>query len=170
MSSAAAITEEIYAVLGTVKDPELPVLSILDLGIVRSVSFPDTGDNRKVSVVITPTYSGCPAMDLITVQIRVALLQHGFKDVQVTTSLSPAWTTAWMTEAGKEKLKAYGIAPPNAVHSVCTPEAFQADEAVQCPRCDSYHTRLISRFASTACKSLYQCSDCKEPFDYFKCH
>ncbi|TDH23073.1 phenylacetate-CoA oxygenase subunit PaaJ [Segetibacter sp. 3557_3] len=170
MNSATAIPGRIYDILETVKDPELPVLSILDLGIVREVHLPDENDSRKINIVITPTYSGCPAMDLIALQVRVALLQHGFKDVQVTTSLSPAWTTAWMTHNGKEKLKAYGIAPPNAVHSVCSPDAFQADEAVQCPRCDSYHTRLISRFASTACKSMYQCNDCKEPFDYFKCH
>ena len=84
--------------------------------------------------------------------------------------LSPAWTTDWMTEQGKEKLKAYGIAPPNSAQSVCTPDSFQKEEAIQCPRCNSYHTHLISQFGSTACKALYQCLDCKEPFDYFKCH
>lgn len=100
----------------------------------------------------------------------MAMLEHGYKNITITTILSPAWTTAWMTESGKEKLKAYGIAPPAALQQVCTPQSFQEEEAVQCPQCNSYHTHLISRFGSTACKALYQCDDCKEPFDYFKCH
>ncbi len=109
-------------------------------------------------------------MDVIRMNIRLALLEHGYNNVNIKTILSPAWTTDWMSEKGKEKLKAYGIAPPQAVQSVCTPDAFQEEEAIQCPHCNSYHTKLISRFGSTACKALYQCEDCKEPFDYFKCH
>ncbi len=100
----------------------------------------------------------------------MALLQEGFTDITIEQVLSPAWTTDWISEHGKEKLKAYGIAPPHYKQSVCTPDSFQEEEAIQCPLCNSYHTRLISQFGSTACKALYQCNDCKEPFDYFKCH
>ena len=123
-----------------------------------------------VEVVITPTYSGCPAMDVISMEIKMVLLEHGFKNIMVTSILSPAWTTSWMSDAGKEKLRAYGIAPPNAIQTVCHPELFAEEEAIQCPHCLSYRTRLISQFGSTACKALYQCNDCLEPFDYFKCH
>jgi len=163
--------QEILEILETVSDPEIPVLSVIDLGIVRDMQINNTpfGDG-DVTVTITPTYSGCPAMDVINMNIRLALLEHGYKNIVVKTVLSPAWTTDWMTEKGKEKLKAYGIAPPQAVQSVCTIDTFAEEEAIQCPHCNSYHTRLISRFGSTACKALYQCEDCKEPFDYFKCH
>jgi len=162
----------IWQILETVCDPEVPVLSILDLGIVRNVRYlpyPPLGDGG-LEIIITPTYTGCPAMDMITMNIKLALAEHGYKNVKVTSVLSPAWTTDWMTEAGKEKLKAYGIAPPNVRQQVCNNDLFAHHEAVQCPRCNSYHTNRISEFGSTACKSLYQCDDCKEPFDYFKCH
>ena len=166
----------IWQILETVCDPEVPVLSILDLGIVRNVrcspylTLGDGGGNLKgVEIIITPTYTGCPAMDMISINIKLALAEHGYKNVKVTSVLSPAWTTDWMTEAGKEKLKAYGIAPPNVRQQVCNNDLFAPHEAVQCPRCNSYHTNRISEFGSTACKSLYQCDDCKEPFDYFKC-
>ena len=164
--------EKIRDILSQVNDPEIPVLSVLDLGIVRKVEFSSaiTAAEREVIITITPTYSGCPAMDVIAMAIRFALLQNGYKHIKINTVLSPAWTTEWMSEAGKKKLKSYGIAPPNSRQNVCHPEPFQAEEAVQCPRCNSYHTQLISQFASTACKALYQCNDCKEPFDYFKCH
>lgn len=158
--------DNIWSILETVSDPEVPVLSVIDLGIVRDVKL--NGD--KIEITITPTYSGCPAMDMINMNIRLALLEKGYRDVEIKTVLSPAWTTDWMSEIGKEKLKAYGIAPPNAKQSVCTPEAFALEEAIQCPQCNSYNTVLVSRFGSTACKALYQCLDCKEPFDYFKCH
>lgn len=158
--------KEIWNTLETVCDPEVPVLSILDLGIVRNVEFA----NEKYTITITPTYSGCPAMDVITMQIRMALLEKGIRNFEIKTILSPAWTTDWMTQAGKEKLKAYGIAAPHHKQSVCTPDAFAEEEAIQCPQCNSYHTKLVSQFGSTACKALYQCEDCKEPFDYFKCH
>jgi ring-1,2-phenylacetyl-CoA epoxidase subunit PaaD len=166
-------TEEkkIWTILSTVADPEVPVLTILDLGIVREVKFSNTplGDGG-VEVVITPTYTGCPAMDMIAMNIRLALAEKGYKNVKITSVLSPAWTTDWMTEAGKEKLKQYGIAPPNPKQQVCNDQLFAPNEAVQCPLCNSYHTHRISEFGSTACKALYQCDDCKEPFDYFKCH
>jgi ring-1,2-phenylacetyl-CoA epoxidase subunit PaaD len=121
-------------------------------------------------ITITPTYSGCPAMDMIRMNIRLKLAEHGFQNVEIKTVLSPAWTTDWMSEEGKHKLQAYGIAPPNPKQLVCTPGLFQQEESIQCPRCTSYHTRMISQFGSTACKALYQCNDCHEPFDYFKCH
>ncbi|QEC67940.1 phenylacetate-CoA oxygenase subunit PaaJ [Panacibacter ginsenosidivorans] len=167
-------TAAIWKILEQVNDPEVPVLSVIDLGIVRDVKFevsPTGGDlEGTVIVTVTPTYSGCPATDVINMNIRMALLENGYKNIQLKTVLSPAWTTEWMTEAGKEKLKAYGIAPPKPQQTVCTPDSFQQEEAIQCPHCNSYHTKLISRFGSTACKALYQCGDCKEPFDYFKCH
>jgi ring-1,2-phenylacetyl-CoA epoxidase subunit PaaD len=162
--------KEIWSILEEVCDPEVPVLSVIDLGIIRDVKLMRTNDEEGIEVVITPTYSGCPAMDVIRMNIRMVLLEHGYKNVQITTVLSPAWTTDWMTEAGKHKLKAYGIAPPNPKQQVCNTRLFAEDEAVPCPLCNSYNTRRISEFGSTACKSLFQCNDCQEPFDYFKCH
>lgn len=151
--------ESVYAILETVADPEVPVLSILDLGIVREVVLKDD----TFHVVITPTYSGCPATEMIQLQVRMALLENGITNFQIEHRLSPAWTTDWMTEAGKQKLQAYGIAPPEKKFSI-------PEDGVTCPQCHSTNTRLVSAFGSTACKALYQCSDCKEPFDYFKCH
>ncbi|MGB3115515.1 MAG: 1,2-phenylacetyl-CoA epoxidase subunit PaaD [Ferruginibacter sp.] len=160
------LENRIWQILARIADPEVPVLTILDLGIVREVIADDTG----VQVSITPTYSGCPAMDMIATQIRMELLSEGFNKVDIKSILSPAWTTDWMSEAGKQKLKAYGIAPPNQKQQVCQQDLFAANEAIQCPHCNSYHTQRISEFGSTACKALYQCLHCKEPFDYFKCH
>jgi len=157
--------QHIWKILEDVKDPEVPVLSIVDLGIVRSVKTSD----EKIDIVITPTYSGCPAMDVINMDIRLKLIENGFRNITIQQQLSPAWTTDWMSEEGKKKLKAFGIAPPNPKQQFCTSEMFQ-QEAVQCPRCNSWHTELISQFASTACKSMYRCLDCKEAFDHFKCH
>jgi len=156
----------IYAYLEEIKDPEVPALSIIDLGIVRDIKM----NNDEVEVVITPTYTGCPAMDMISATIKIELATLGFKKVKVTQVLSPAWTTDWISEEGKRKLKAYGIAPPNPKQQVCDQKLFSEEEAVQCPHCNSYHTHRISEFGSTACKALYRCNDCKEPFDYFKCH
>ena len=158
--------ETIYSYLGEINDPEVPVLSITDLGIVRDVKMND----GEIEVVITPTYTGCPAMDMITATIKIQLSTLGFKKVKITQALSPAWTTEWMSDEGKRKLKEYGIAPPNPKQQVCDQKLFAAAETVQCPHCSSYHTHRISEFGSTACKALYQCDDCKEPFDYFKCH
>lgn len=158
--------QTIWPLLEKVMDPEVPVLSVVDLGIVREAIV----DGTTVRLVITPTYSGCPAMDQISLRLRMELLSAGFTDVKMETVLSPAWTTEWMSEQGREKLRAYGIAPPNAMQSVCTPAYFVQEEAVACPHCGSWHTSRISEFGSTACKSLYRCADCFEPFDYFKCH
>lgn len=149
----------IYSILQQVNDPEVPVLNILDLGIVRDVIL----NEDEVEVIITPTYSGCPAMDAISLDIRLKLLENGFKKIKITTILSPAWTTDWMSEAGKIKLKEYGIAPP-----LYSKNALQGE--IICPHCHSSDTKLLSQFGSTACKALYQCNECKEPFDYFKCH
>ena len=165
--------EDIRAILDTVMDPEIPVLSVIDLGIVRNFDLQrieSTGD-LKVIVVLTPTYMGCPAMDMICMNVRLALAEHGFKNVEVSITQSPAWTTAWMTEAGKEKLREYGIAPPlDAASAGRIDKLFGAPAAIACPLCGSVNTRLVSQFGSTACKALYQCNECKEPFDYFKCH
>lgn len=151
--------EKIWHILNTVTDPEVPVLTILDLGIVRNV----IANKDEVEIIITPTYTGCPAMDMIAMNIRLALFENGYKNIKITSVLSPAWTTDWMTEDGKKKLKEYGIAAPDKRFEI-------PKDGVECPRCNSLHTRLISEFGSTACKALYQCNDCKEPFDYFKCH
>lgn len=170
MTTSATLAEkkykQIWSILETVTDPEVPVLTITDLGIVRDVKE----NNDTVEVIITPTYTGCPAMDMIAMNIKLALAEAGYHNIKVTSVLSPAWTTDWMSEQGKIKLKEYGIAPPNPKQQVCRDELFAPDEAVQCPHCNSYHTHRISEFGSTACKALYQCDDCKEPFDYFKCH
>ncbi|NTS40614.1 phenylacetate-CoA oxygenase subunit PaaJ [Flavisolibacter sp. BT320] len=161
----SAEEQQLWQILEEVKDPEVPVLSILDLGIVRGLSYRD----GRVEVVITPTYSGCPAMDVISMDIRLKLIEKGYRDIAVQQQLSPAWTTDWMTEEGKRKLKAFGIAPPNPKQQFCTSDMFR-EEAVQCPHCNSYHTELLSQFASTACKAMYRCLECREAFDYFKCH
>jgi ring-1,2-phenylacetyl-CoA epoxidase subunit PaaD len=154
--------EEIINIMSEVKDPEIPVLSISDLGILRGVEFADD----FIQVQITPTYSGCPAMDAIREDIRTVLAEHGLKKVEIKQVLSPAWTTEWMSAAGKQKLAAYGIAAPST-HS-CS--AAGDDQPEFCPHCHSENVELISRFGSTACKALYRCLDCLEPFDYFKCH
>ena len=155
--------KKIWNILEQINDPEVPVLSILDLGIVRNIK----ADENSIEIFITPTYSGCPAMDVISMNIRIALLQNGYTNIKITQQLSPAWTTDWMTEEGKEKLKAYGIAPPVGK---AIDEKYLQQLKVECPQCHSKNTILLSQFGSTACKALYQCLDCKEPFDYFKCH
>ena len=167
------VEQRILELLHEVKDPEVPVLSVMDLGIVRDVKITSAAEDGRgktsIKITITPTYSGCPAMDVISMDIRLKLMEKGYRDVIIEQQLSPAWTTDWMSEEGKQKLKNYGIAPPNPKQQFCTSNMFR-EEAVQCPRCQSHHTELISQFGSTACKSLYRCIDCKEPFDYFKCH
>src|SRR5258705_826629 len=149
----------LFAFLEEIKDPEVPVLSIIDLGIVRDIRFNDD----ELELVITSTYTGCPAMDMITADIRSQLTTLGFKKIKVTQSLSPPWTTDWMSESGKRKLQEYGIAPPDKRFSIPM-------DGVACPLCHSSNTRLVSEFGSTACKALYQCKDCREPVCYFKCH
>jgi ring-1,2-phenylacetyl-CoA epoxidase subunit PaaD len=159
--------EQILQWLDEVTDPEVPVLTINDLGIVRDVVMTQTDSNNAVEVKITPTYSGCPAMDVIATGIRMVLMVHGIRTVTVTQQLSPAWTTQWMTEAGRQKLQAYGIAPPQYQDK---PLALFEEVAVPCPKCGSVHTTMVSQFGATSCKAMYQCNDCKEPFEYFKCH
>jgi ring-1,2-phenylacetyl-CoA epoxidase subunit PaaD len=156
---------EIWQLLDQVTDPEVPVLTILDLGVVRAVHK----EKDALEIIITPTYSGCPAMDMIEVGIRAVLQENGYDNVSVKTVLSPAWTTEWISENGRKKLKEYGIAPPEG-KTVDKSVLFAEDKKIQCPHCDSRNTQMKSQFGSTACKSLYQCQDCKEPFDYFKCH
>lgn len=173
--------EMVLAWLSEVMDPEVPVVSVVDLGIVRDVHWMDGADDvppsAGVQVTVTPTYSGCPATEVIAQSIRDALHARGVDRVEVLTRLSPAWTTDWMTQKGREALRAYGIAPP--VHlTVDTDSARPVDitalltnrPAVPCPLCGSGKTRLLSQFGSTACKALYRCNDCLEPFDYFKPH
>jgi ring-1,2-phenylacetyl-CoA epoxidase subunit PaaD len=143
-------TEAIWQVLNGVPDPEIPVVSVVDLGIVREVS------PRRVT--ITPTYTGCPATEVIARDIRAALDAAGYRDVRIATALSPPWTTDWISEGGKAKLAAYGIAPPSAASTAT------------CPQCGSADTEEISRFGSTPCKALWRCRACAEPFDRFKCH
>jgi ring-1,2-phenylacetyl-CoA epoxidase subunit PaaD len=156
-------TAKVWEILESVSDPEIPVLSIIDLGVVREVIAMED----KVMVHITPTYSGCPAMNMIEMEIRGALLEKGINN-DVKLVLSPAWTTDWMSEKGKQKLKAYGIAPPQD-DDISIDTLFGKPDQIECPLCNSKKTELISQFGSTACKALYRCKDCLEPFDYFKC-
>jgi ring-1,2-phenylacetyl-CoA epoxidase subunit PaaD len=153
---------EILQLLESVHDPEIPSLTIEDLGVLRSARV--SGDT--VEVVITPTYSGCPAMDVIEADIKKCLSSNGFGNVLVTTRLAPAWTTEWLTEKGREILKKSGIAPPSRCGNVNFPE----NRIIECPMCDSKSVELLSQFGTTACKALYRCQTCLEPFDYFKCH
>lgn len=152
--------------LEQVTDPEVPVLSILDLGIVRDV-LPSETKPGGVKVIITPTYSGCPAMDVIATNIRLALAGR-VPAVEIEMQLNPPWTTDWMSENGKRKLQEYGIAPPQRLSS--DQLALFESENVPCPRCHSANTEMVSRFGPTSCKALYKCNDCKEPFEHFKCH
>ncbi len=155
---------QVWDLLKEVEDPEIPVLSVVDMGVIRSVSLHD----NQVSVTITPTYSGCPAMKTIEEDIREILNEQDFDQVEVLTVLAPAWTTDWMSEEGKVKLQEYGIAPPE--HSTADKAALMGiEKTVTCPRCKSKNTVMVSQFGSTACKALWKCKDCLEPFDYFKC-
>jgi ring-1,2-phenylacetyl-CoA epoxidase subunit PaaD len=151
------------AALAEVCDPEIPVLTIADLGVLRSV---DLAADGTLEVAITPTYSGCPAMDVIGFEVKLALTKAGIDHARVRQVLSPAWTTDWMSEAGKAKLRAYGIAPPAARASR---RALFGEESVTCPHCGSQDTQKVSEFGSTACKALWRCKACREPFDSFKC-
>jgi ring-1,2-phenylacetyl-CoA epoxidase subunit PaaD len=157
--------EKILEILESVPDPEIPVISIFELGILRDVEI----DGDTVKVFITPTYNGCPAMDMITVNIKAALADHNVHNVKVISLIDPIWTTDWITAEGRRKLLEYGIAPPA---QKTTDSSFIHGMApdVACPLCHSKNTQMISRFGSTACKALYKCNDCLEPFDYFKCH
>jgi ring-1,2-phenylacetyl-CoA epoxidase subunit PaaD len=163
VSDSAVDEAVVRAIVADVADPELAVLTIDDLGILRDVEVHGDG---HITVTVTPTYSGCPAMDSIRADISKALADNGFRDVSVRSVLSPAWTTDWMTESGRQKLLEYGIAPPQprAKGAVLVPLSLR------CPQCGSPDTRELSRFGSTACKALWVCVACKEPFDHFKAH
>ena len=158
------VTEkDIWKFLEEVSDPEIPVLTIADLGVIRSISL----ENDDCLVVITPTYSGCPAMKVIEEDIISKLNEKGISNVKVELTLSPAWTTDWITENGRNKLREYGIAPPE--NEIDKSVLFAEPTVVPCPKCTSKNTRMISQFGSTACKAHYECNDCLEPYDYFKC-
>jgi ring-1,2-phenylacetyl-CoA epoxidase subunit PaaD len=155
---------EAWSIAAAVVDPEIPVLTIEDLGVLREVRV----SGRAVSVVLTPTYSGCPAIDAMRDDVVTVLTQHGWGPVDVTFALSPAWTTDWMSEEGKAKLRAYGIAAPSGSAPAPNAGPVRLQLSVKCPRCASLRTRELARFGSTSCKALYECLDCLEPFDYFK--
>lgn len=157
-----ALRELAWRIAAEVEDPEIPVLTIADLGVLRDVRVVD----GVVEVTITPTYSGCPAMQLIALSIETVIEDAGLGLPRVRSALSPAWTTEWMSEAGREKLKAYGIAPPKPAGGR---RALFGEEAVACPRCGSIDTAVVSELGATACKALWRCEGCGEPFDYFKC-
>jgi ring-1,2-phenylacetyl-CoA epoxidase subunit PaaD len=167
--SAAAVTEpspqaRVWALLAAVPDPEIPVLGIVDLGIVRAV---DVRADGGIRVALTPTYSGCPATEVIRESVRAALDAGGFAGAVIEEVLSPPWSSDWLSPGGREKLRAFGIAPPEA--AVSTPRQLWHAPQVRCPRCGSRDTRRVSEFGSTPCKAHYQCAACAEPFDYFKC-
>lgn len=159
----APTAEEAWRVAASVCDPEVPVLTIEDLGVLRDVVV----DGDRVVVTLTPTYSGCPALDAMRADVASALRRAGFADVEVRTTLSPAWTTDWMSDAGRRKLIEYGIAPPTG-RAAIGQGPVRLRLAVKCPRCGSPDTREIARFGSTSCKALYECRACLEPFDHFK--
>lgn len=160
--------DEVWAWLEDVPDPEIPVLSVVDLGVIRDVRW----DGGTLAVVITPTYSGCPAMQFIHESVRRALESHGVESVRMESRLSPAWTTDWLSERGRERLRAYGIAPPvgRAGALAGLSRGTPGGAKVTCPHCDSADTQRVSQFGSTPCKALYRCNACREPFEYFKCH
>jgi ring-1,2-phenylacetyl-CoA epoxidase subunit PaaD len=159
----AELRQRAWDAAARVVDPEIPVLTIADLGVLREVAV--TGGH--VEVAITPTYSGCPAMNMIALEIELALEREGIRGSKVRTVLSPAWTTDWMSEDGRRKLREYGIAPPLPASSR---RALFGVQQVACPQCGSDDTEVLSEFGSTSCKALWRCKSCREPFDYFKCH
>jgi ring-1,2-phenylacetyl-CoA epoxidase subunit PaaD len=168
---ALTAVENAWSVASAVADPELPVVTIGDLGIIRAV---DVDAQGRVHVVLTPTYSGCPATAVIRHDVVGALHDAGFDQVEVRTALAPAWTTDWITDAGRRKLADHGIVPPSGVSAVVPASGVSAYGrvdvaiAVRCPRCGSLDTRLVSRFGSTACQAMYRCTSCLEPFDAIK--
>ena len=161
-NASSDVVERVWELLGQVMDPEIPVVSVVDLGILRDVRL----SAGKLEVAITPTYTGCPATRQIEQDIRAALSRAGL-DAELKIVMAPAWTTDWISEAGREKLKDYGIAPPPG--KAGKRALFGAEPPVACPQCGSLHTELISEFGSTPCKALWRCSECREPFDTFKC-
>jgi ring-1,2-phenylacetyl-CoA epoxidase subunit PaaD len=167
--------DTVLKILENVTDPEIPILSVMDMGIVRDIKISPKkqgilNNEVMIEVIITPTYTGCPAMSVIAANIKFELIANGYKNVKVSEILSPAWTTDWITERGKQRLKEYGIAPPVAKARLDKMLFETTPPSVSCPQCGSKNTELLSEFGSTACKSLMRCIDCLEPFDYFKCH
>ncbi len=160
--------DDVMTVLTTVMDPEVPVISVVDLGIIRDASVTRDGAQVRVRVVVTPTYSGCPAMREIEADIRSALLAAGATDVAVDTVYAPAWTTDWIGPEAREKLRAYGIAPPGRAEQGGLITLTRRRDPVACPFCGSSDTRLQSEFGSTACKAIHVCNSCRQPFDEFK--
>lgn len=154
MSIQSITTEQVWNWLEAVPDPEIPVISIVDLGIIRAVDV----DKDLIKVTITPTYSGCPAMSVIAMDIETELFKQGVSNLELETKIAPAWTTDWLSEKGKDRLEEYGIAPPQ-----------KAGEPQRCPNCKSVKVEKVSQFGSTPCKAQWRCQDCLEPFDYFKC-
>lgn len=161
-----AAEQAIWQVLAGVNDPEIPAITIVDLGIVRRV---EVEAGKPVRVVITPTYTGCPATDVITFMIRTALETAGYGDAEIVQEIDPPWTTDWITEDGRRKLKEYGIAPPPP-GSTSKRALLGEATAIACPRCGSTQTEQVSQFSSTPCKALHRCRSCLEPFEAFKCH
>ncbi|MGH7709588.1 MAG: 1,2-phenylacetyl-CoA epoxidase subunit PaaD [Vulcanimicrobiaceae bacterium] len=161
---------QVWEWLATVPDPEIPVLSVVDLGIVRDVAWRGGNGERGLRVTITPTYSGCPAMRTIEREIERVLHARGVERVALDVQLAPAWTTDWILPAAREKLRAYGIAPPDRTAGDALDIGRFVETGVTCPRCGSTVVTLTSAFGSTPCKSLYRCTTCLEPFDHFKCH
>ena len=165
MQMQSGSLEHITKLLEQVPDPEIPVLSVFDLGVIRNIEI----EHEAVEITITPTYSGCPAMNVFEEDIVTKLEENGYKNVKIITTLSPPWTTDWISDEARQKLEDYGIAPP--VRGTADKGALFTEgiKNVKCPQCGSHNTELINQFGSTACKALYKCNDCLEPFDYFKC-
>jgi len=159
-------TADIWSYLSEIADPEIPVLTIVEMGIVRDVVLKGEGEQAIFEIIITPTYNGCPAMDIISTQIRMTLLGYDINNFKIITRLSPAWTTEWIPEEAQEKMRRFGIAPPQVKYD----EQGQKIEIVACPKCHSEQVIKVSDFGSTSCKAMYTCSNCSEPFEHFKCH
>jgi ring-1,2-phenylacetyl-CoA epoxidase subunit PaaD len=183
MKAILPTLDQIWGWLEDVVDPEIPVVSVVDLGIVRDLNWREDQGEPKLVVTITPTYSGCPATAVIKEDLVKALRERGIAHVQIETRLSPAWTTEWLSAKGRKRLREYGIAPPrrsnrnsdtvpaaSGGYSAANAGDSDLNSAIECPRCGSKNTRMISQFGSTPCKAFYVCSACLEPFDYFKCH
>jgi len=162
--TASPVEREVWRLLAAVPDPEIPILSVIELGVVRYVR---DEQERGIAVGVSPTYTGCPATEVIQASIKARLHEAGYAAVRVDSVLSPPWTSDWLSESAREKLREYGIAPP--AESVNSPRRLFGEPAVQCPRCSSAQTQRVSEFASTPCKALYRCTGCLEPFEYFKC-
>ena len=173
MSAVLPSTQQVWDWLGEVPDPEIPVVSVTELGIVREVRW----EGETLVVAVTPTYSGCPATSVIDLMIETHLREKGIGDLRLERRLSPPWTTDWVTEAARDKLRAYGIAPPvdgtasdGLMAGRTARLSGRSNLVIACPRCGSSHTERVSQYGSTPCKASYRCRDCLEPFDYFKCH